>query len=142
MLNPFVLNAPFLYPLKMSENLTVFRCFQGVEKGCNGSKWVNLNGFIRYCLLKKTWQKTESVVQSYSRKKAVLEKLVKFIGKICEVKSYGILWTCCFQLEHNFLIFLPVRQIPFQSQQIKHCLKMMCGQSYRSSHPTCSVKNC
>ena len=123
MLNPFVLNAPFLYPLKMSENLTVFRCFQGVEKGCNGSKWVNLNGFIRYCLLKKTWQKTESVVQSYSRKKAVLEKLVKFIGKICEVKSYRILWTCCFQLEHNFLIFLPVRQIHFKVNKSNIVLK-------------------
>ena len=27
----FVLNTPFLYPLKTSENLTVFWCFQGVE---------------------------------------------------------------------------------------------------------------
>ena len=34
-LNPFVHNAPFLYPLKTSENLKVFWCFQGVEKGCN-----------------------------------------------------------------------------------------------------------
>ena len=32
--NPFVPNAPFLYPLKTSENL----CFQGVEKGCVGNK--------------------------------------------------------------------------------------------------------
>ena len=31
--NPFVPNAPFLYPLKTSENLTV-------EKGCIGNKWV------------------------------------------------------------------------------------------------------
>ena len=30
-INPFVPNAPFLYSLKTSENLTVF-CFQGVEK--------------------------------------------------------------------------------------------------------------
>ena len=29
-LNPFVPNAPFLYPLKT--------CFQGVEKGCIGNK--------------------------------------------------------------------------------------------------------
>ena len=27
--NPFVPNAPFLYPLKTSENLTIFLCFQG-----------------------------------------------------------------------------------------------------------------
>ena len=40
LVNPFVLNAPFLYPPK-TENLTVFWCFQGVEKGCTGNKWVN-----------------------------------------------------------------------------------------------------
>ena len=28
-INPFVPNAPFLYLLKLSENLTVFWCFQG-----------------------------------------------------------------------------------------------------------------
>ena len=28
-INPFVLNSPFLYPLKTSGNLTVFWCFQG-----------------------------------------------------------------------------------------------------------------
>ena len=31
---------PFLYPLKTLENLPVF-CFQGVEKGFMGNKWVN-----------------------------------------------------------------------------------------------------
>ena len=41
-INPFVPNAPFLYPLKKSENLKVFRCFQGVQKGYIGNKWVNL----------------------------------------------------------------------------------------------------
>ena len=39
-INPFVPNAPFLYPLKTSENLTVFLCFQGVEKGCIENEWV------------------------------------------------------------------------------------------------------
>ena len=33
-LNPFVPNAPVLYPLKKLENLTVFGCFQVLEKGC------------------------------------------------------------------------------------------------------------
>ena len=33
-LNPFVPSAPFLYPLKTSENLNVFWCFQGVEEEC------------------------------------------------------------------------------------------------------------
>ena len=38
-INPFVHNAPFLYPLRTSENLMVLRCFQRVEKGCIGNKW-------------------------------------------------------------------------------------------------------
>ena len=41
--NPFVPNAPFLYPLKTSENVSVFRCFQGVEKRCIAKEWVNTN---------------------------------------------------------------------------------------------------
>ena len=41
--NTFVPNAPFLYPLKTSENFTVFCCFQGVEKRCIENKWVNIN---------------------------------------------------------------------------------------------------
>ena len=36
LVNPFVPNAPFLYPLKTSENR------KGVEKGCIGNKWVNV----------------------------------------------------------------------------------------------------
>ena len=38
--NPFVANAPFLYPLKTSENCKFIWCFQGVEKGYIGNKWV------------------------------------------------------------------------------------------------------
>ena len=40
-LNPFVPNAPFLYPLQTSENRKVFRCFQGVEKGALGTNGFN-----------------------------------------------------------------------------------------------------
>ena len=32
--NPFIPNAPFLYPLKTSAILTVFRCFQKIEETC------------------------------------------------------------------------------------------------------------
>ena len=46
--NPFVSNATFLYPLKTSENLTVFWCFQGVEKGCIGNSWVNQQKINKY----------------------------------------------------------------------------------------------
>ena len=42
--NPFVLHAPFLYPLKTSESVTVLWCFQEVEKGCIGNTWINLLG--------------------------------------------------------------------------------------------------
>ena len=40
-LNPFVPNASFPYPLKIPEKCKVFWCFQGVEKECIGNKWVN-----------------------------------------------------------------------------------------------------
>ena len=63
-LNPFVPNAPFLYPLKKSENRMIFWCFQGAEEGCIKNKRVNLfqadlplysNAFyffLQYCSIK------------------------------------------------------------------------------------------
>ena len=42
-INPFVLNTPFFYPPLKTENM-VFCCFQGVEKGCIGSKWADKAG--------------------------------------------------------------------------------------------------
>ena len=41
LVNRFVPNAPLL-PLKTSENLTVFWCFRGVEKGCIWNKCVKI----------------------------------------------------------------------------------------------------
>ena len=41
-LNTFVPNAPFLYPLKTTESLMVFWCFQGMAKGCIGNELVKL----------------------------------------------------------------------------------------------------
>ena len=38
--HPFVSNAPFLYPLKTSENRTAFWYFWRVEKEWTGNKWV------------------------------------------------------------------------------------------------------
>ena len=40
LVNPFVLNAFFPYPLKTSENLTVFLCFQGIEQEFIGNEWI------------------------------------------------------------------------------------------------------
>ena len=51
--NPFVPNAPFLCPLEISENLTVFWCFQGVEKGCIGNKCVKVIYTVFFSELEK-----------------------------------------------------------------------------------------
>ena len=42
--NPFVPNAPFLYPQSFFNHK-----FQGVEKGCIGNKWVNLRLNVGVC---------------------------------------------------------------------------------------------
>ena len=36
--NPFVVNIPSLYPLKTSDNFTVFWCFQGERREALGKK--------------------------------------------------------------------------------------------------------
>ena len=46
MINPFVPNALFPYPLKTTENLTVF-CFQGYRKGALGKNGLK----IKLCAL-------------------------------------------------------------------------------------------
>ena len=51
LLNSFVPIAPLLYLQKSSENLTVFWCFQGVEKGCIGN-----DELIRK-IYRKLWEK-------------------------------------------------------------------------------------
>ena len=48
--NPFVSNAPSLYHLKTSENRKIFWCFQGVEKGCIGNKWVKSEHFSNHVI--------------------------------------------------------------------------------------------
>ena len=57
-INLFGSNAPFLYLLKTSENRKIFRCFQGVEKGCIGNKWVKYRfiHFLNYlCTRREPW---------------------------------------------------------------------------------------
>ena len=36
------------FSTRWKQNLPVFRCFQGVEKGCIGNKWVNGTMNLRY----------------------------------------------------------------------------------------------
>ena len=54
-INPFVPNAPFLYALKISENLTVSWWFQKVEKGCIGKKWVKGLFFMKIYHIEPHW---------------------------------------------------------------------------------------
>ena len=49
--NLFIPNAPFLYSLKTSENLTVSWYFQGVEKGCIGSEWIKVARVVKLKLV-------------------------------------------------------------------------------------------
>ena len=60
MVNPFVPNAPFLYPLKTSENLTFFGYFQSVGKGCTGNEWIKV--FLQDSYENKAAQQTHNVV--------------------------------------------------------------------------------
>ena len=63
-INPFVPNTPFLYARTTSENLAVFWCFQGVEKGCIGNEWFKQKNYVaeviqnpvkhlRWCVFRK-----------------------------------------------------------------------------------------
>ena len=44
--NPVISNAPFLYPLKTLQKPYGFLCFQRVEKGCIGDRWVNIHIYL------------------------------------------------------------------------------------------------
>ena len=59
--NPFVPNVPFLYPVKTSENLMVFGCFQGVEKGCIGNELVKTDLFMNDSALLPLLKKLENL---------------------------------------------------------------------------------
>ena len=66
-INPFVPNAPFLYPLKTSENLKVFWRFQEVEKGA--LRMVNAKILSVFTCSKSTTEKLQCMepVQTYGK---------------------------------------------------------------------------
>ena len=78
---PFVPKALFPCHLKTSENLTVFWCFQGIENGCIGNKWVKVlktsapikKKVVKYALLLELQSK---VVTRRCSGKNVLLKIV------------------------------------------------------------------
>ena len=75
LINPFVPNAPFLYSL----NLTVFWCFQGIEKRCIGNKWVS-NTSIN--LFKKPHTTGTNAQIQNNGKKTGKKRVLKYIKMI------------------------------------------------------------
>ena len=79
LINPFVPNAPFLYPRK-TEKLTVFWSFQGVAKGCIGSSWVKIafqicpNCSSSHC--QKTKQYQEMSTNIYYQQICIMSKIL------------------------------------------------------------------
>ena len=118
MLNPFFPNAPFLYPLKKSENRKFF-CFQGVEKGCIGNECVKLIFFGNTRVYSEPCQisKMERFVRTvYGFKKAFKRcfpvNLVKFLRKpvlqmFCErlLQTINVL-TTSFSHKRNITSFV------------------------------------
>ena len=93
--NPFVTNAPFLYPLKISENHKVFSCFQGVEKGCIRNKWLNVN--LAMVLMLSVWFNSVS-----NRPTGVIHLVSKQIFRKTDI-AYPLIrtYTCTSQRVRN-----------------------------------------
>ena len=86
-INQFVPNAPFQYPLRISENLQVFCCFQGVEKRYIGNKWVNeVSAYFKcsfiLCTFNQKRFKARFLVFGLSNR---VERLSSISGNIYEV---------------------------------------------------------
>ena len=86
-INPFVPNAPLPYPLKTSKNLTVF-CFQEVEKGCIGNKWVNLSQTNLF-LISKIWTLNDDSLFSKIESRETRIKSKTFILKSFKLNHGG-----------------------------------------------------
>ena len=84
-LNLFVPNAPFLCPLKPSENRKVSWRFQGVEKGWIGNEWVKQ-------ISKRNAYSDKFIMLYYTFIKNVLNKI--FVFKIKD--GIAIAWQIPF----------------------------------------------
>ena len=82
--DPFVPNAPLLFPLKTSENLAVFWCFQWVEKGSIRNEWVNWTMSVVH-----STQGSTSKFSSFYSFKRQPQQFKQFVGK-----SRRIVWVC------------------------------------------------
>ena len=89
--NSFLPNAPFIYPLKTSENLTVFWCFQEVEYGCIGNEWVkNLyNQHLVFCEFQfKTSDLVTKLLIIEIAMWNCIRVLLRFYAKYADIKSH------------------------------------------------------
>ena len=108
LVDPFVPNAPFLYPLK-TENRKVFWCIQRVEKGCIGSELVNGEAFRDDdCMVTVGWKIFPSY-HSYSflsEIQYVKKHLDKGPSKICGRQSSANFAWDIFEYFVPFLAFI------------------------------------
>ena len=91
--NPFVPNAPFLYP----RNRNVFWCFQEVEKRCIGSEWVKLmHQFLKETLVESHLTHLFVIhVFSTPQKHQKTRRFLMFSGRRESVhrEQNGLIWT-------------------------------------------------
>ena len=75
---------PFFTPLKTPENLTVFWCFQGGEKGCIGNEWVKPgllmeNKGAREAMKRLRFHIFWVIPRSPQKEKEISRKIVNFL---------------------------------------------------------------
>ena len=113
LVKPFITSTPFLYPLKASENLTVFWCFQGIEKGCIGNglghNWVQewlKDGFQitmtpKYCPVFKKRQIDQAVLFLLQNLFNLNISLTTALTRFMPLVSFCTPWNC----KKTFFIF-------------------------------------
>ena len=109
-INPFVPNAPFLYPLKTSESLTVLWCFQGVEKGLHwermgqGGLLISFHKLIcwrmkQYCISWNHRSRCERYI-------TIWVNTVHYDLTYQHVKSHCTIWAICCHMELYWTVWI------------------------------------
>ena len=82
--NPFVPNAPFLYPLKTSENYTM------VERGCTGNECVKQTSYISYLVFHEKFRHGVHLQRVYKKSmhgQCNTDDVIRFSEGLAEVRS-------------------------------------------------------
>ena len=123
---------PFYNPLKSSKNFAVFWCFQGVEKGCIGKKWVNRTEFTTnsesnqkisriLIIYFEFWQlcsQENSIIEVWQGSKYTSKLFINlynsfFIKEITVDTIQKVFNFCCGNIENNILCH--------QKSNVVHC---------------------